>query len=71
MKSFTAEETLEYLIELFVYYLEELKEANEYNKNPFIHGEKTAYVECLEIIQRWDKASTKGLGFDIEKRFPI
>ncbi len=71
MKSFTAEETLEYLIELFLYYLEELKEVDEYNKNPFVHGEKTAYVECLEIIQKWSKSTIYGLNFDIEKRFPI
>ncbi len=71
MKKFTAEEILEYIISLFVYYLEELKEADGYNKDSFIHGEKTAYVECLEIIQKWSKSAIYGLNFDIEERFPI
>ncbi len=71
MKDFTAEETLQNIIELFVCYLEELCTVDRYNQNEFIHGEKTAYVECLEIIQAWKNARTSGLNFDIEKKFPI
>ncbi len=71
MKTFNAEETLIYLIELFTYYLEEIQEIDEYNKNQFVYGEKTAYVECLEIIQYWQQSKTNGLNFDIEERFPL
>lgn len=34
-------------------------------------GLKTAYVECLEIIQLWNKACPFGLNFDIETVYPI
>ena len=64
----TAEEVLGYLKELLEVYLAEL---NGSEKNQFAYGEKTAYVECLEIIQLWEKAQTFGLNYDIEKRYPI
>ncbi len=64
----TAEEVLGYLKELLEVYLAELNGAE---KNTFAYGEKTAYVECLEIIQLWEKAQTFGLNYDIEKRYPI
>ena len=63
----SAEAILEYLIGLLEYYLEELNETEE----EFFLGEKYAYVECLEIIQEWEKAKALGLNYDIEKRFPI
>ncbi len=37
-----------------------------YNK-----GLKTAYVECLEVIQNWEYASLFGINFDIEVLYPI
>ena len=64
----TAEEVLEYMKELLEVYLAEL---NGYEKNAFAYGEKTAYVECLEVIQLWEKAQTFGLDYDIEPRYPI
>lgn len=64
----TAEEVLEYMKELLEVYLSEL---NGYEKNAFAYGEKTAYVECLEVIQLWEKAQTFGLDYDIEQRYPI
>lgn len=64
----TAEEVLEYMKELLETYLGEL---NGLEKNEFAYGEKTAYVECLEIIQFWEKAQTFGLDYDIENRYPI
>ncbi len=42
-----SKEILLKLTELFTYYLEELCTVE---RNDFIHGEMTAYVECLEII---------------------
>ena len=47
-----AEETIIYLIQLYTQYLEEL---NAVPRNDFIIGEMTAYVETLEILQRWEK----------------
>ena len=66
MKS--ANETIMFLIDHVKGCLEEINtESNE-----FVLGEKHAYVECLEIIQDiWQNAKSKGLDFDIEKRFPL
>lgn len=69
MKGKTAVETLNYLIDLLVYYLEDLK--NDSDGKEFISGERTAYIECLEIVQKWKHAKFNGLDFDIEERFPI
>ncbi len=71
MKEKTAVETLIYLIDLLVSYLEDFKNRNNLCNNEFILGERTAYVECLEILQMWKDAFKNGLNFDIEKRFPI
>lgn len=63
-----AEEILIYIINLFTYYLEEL---NNSETNDFIHGEKTAYVETLEILQRWNKSKNFGLNYEIEDKYKI
>ena len=63
-----AEETLIYIIGLFTYYLDEL---NEFERNDFIHGETTAYVETLEIIQMWKFAKLHGLDYEIENKYKI
>ena len=52
-----AEEILKYMIS---------KENDEFG-----YGEKTAYVECLEIIQQWEKAKENGLDYEIEKFFSL
>lgn len=64
----SAEGILKYLIASLEYNLQEL---NECGDAPFPLGAKYAYVECLEIIQHWEEASSLGLDYDIEKRFPI
>ena len=64
-----AEETLKALTETI---LATLMELNEMEEDPFISGEKHAYVECLEIIQDiWDQSRQNGLDFDIEDSFPL
>ena len=63
----TAEGILEYLIELLEYYLKELNGM----EGDFFTGEKYAYVECLEIMQEWEKANKFGLDYMIEERFPL
>ena len=48
------------------------RELNDLEENPFIGGEKHAYVESLEIIQDiWDQSRQNGLDFDIEDSFPL
>ncbi len=64
----TAEKVLIYLKDILEYYLEEL---NTVENTEFILGERTAYIECLEIIQRWKNAKEIGLNYPIEVRFPI
>ncbi len=46
-----SEEILILLIGLIREYLAEL---SKLPKTDFIHGELTAYIECLEIISMWD-----------------
>ena len=50
-----AEETIIYLIQLYIQYLDEL---NLSPRNDFTIGEMTAYVETLEILQRWKKSNS-------------
>ena len=63
-----AEETIIYLIELYIQYLDEL---NLSPRNDFTIGEMTAYVETLEILQCWGKANCYGLDFVIEDKYKI
>lgn len=66
----SAEEVLEYMINILMLYLEELSGAEKANA-PFLYGEKTAYTECLEWAQEWEGAESNGLNFDIEQRYPL
>ena len=68
MKKKSAEEILQYMAAILIVYLEELKESKNADQ-PFLQGEKLAYMECLEWIQVWDEAEKNGLDFDIEKRY--
>ena len=63
-----AEETIIYLIQLYSQYLDELNVAP---RNDFTIGEMTAYIETLEILQRWEKATRYGLAFVIEDKYKI
>ena len=69
MDKLSAVETLEYIIELFVCYLEELSADN--TADEFACGEKAAFTECLEIVQLWEHAQDSGLNFDLEAKFPL
>ncbi len=64
----SAEEVLKYLIGHIELCMEELYGTEE---NDFIYGEKTAYAECLEIIQTWSKAKSFGLDYNIEEKYPL
>lgn len=71
MKYYSAEEILKYMKDLLIYYLDMLGDISEHGKEPFLYGEKTAYTECLEIMQSWEKAKEIGLDFNIEGRYPL
>lgn len=71
MNKLTAEETLIYIIEVLKNYLEELNGIKYSEENGIVYGEKTAYTECLEMVQFWEKARRNGLDFDIEKCYPL
>ena len=63
-----AEETIIYLIQLYIQYSDEL---NLSPRNDFTIGEMTAYIETLEILQRREKANRHGLDFVIEDKYKI
>ena len=72
MKKKNAPELLSYMIDLLTHYLTELSDGEDSRAAAqFVYGEKTAYVECLEILSQWEHAQEHGLTFDIEERFPL
>ena len=72
MAKLTSETVIKYLIDLIHINLEEIEDIEkEGGGNLFIVGEKIAYVECLEILQMWEKSDEYGLNYDIEGRYPI
>ena len=65
----TTEQLITHIINLFTYYLEEL---NSLPRDEFIHGEMTAYVETLEILQGWkDCKKYNLLDYVIAKKYKI
>lgn len=71
MKKLNSYETLIYIIDLFTYYLDQLIDVKDVDDEQFLYGEKTAFVECLEVIQYWEGASKNGLDYKIEERYPL
>ena len=71
MQKKNANELLVSLISLLTSYLEELSFSSATDKDLFCYGEKTAYTECLELLQQWEFAEKNGLDFDVEQRFPL
>lgn len=63
-----SKQLLLYLVDLFTTYLDEL---NSLPRNDFIHGEMTAYVEALEIIQKHHHNLNKSLNYAIEEKYKI
>ena len=70
-KSLAAEATLKRLIKIILSNLEELKHIHDIPEQAFLYGEKVAYIECLELIQGWEKAGELGVDFDIERFFKL
>ena len=71
MQKKTANELLIFLISLLTDYLEELSWSTALDEDQFCYGEKTAYTECLELLQEWELAEVFGLDYEIERRFPL
>ena len=63
-----SDQLIMYIVKLFTSYLEEL---SAIPRNDFIHGEMTAYVETLEIIQTYKSNLVKELNYVIEQRYKI
>ena len=66
-----AKEVLEHMAKTLLKYVEELKNAKANDADGFRYGERTAYTECLEMIQRWEGAKQAGLDFEIEQKYPL
>lgn len=71
MKQLTAKETLSYVIRVVTEYLNEIQRQDPNNQDDFTYGAKTAYVECLEMIQFWEEADNEGLDYNIEDLYPL
>lgn len=72
MEKYPAEEILTMMMDCLISNLEECEEEEQKGKlSEFAYGSKTAYVEMLELIQRWEKAEEYGLDWDIEENFPV
>ena len=67
----SAEKVLITMISVLTSYLVDLSDVCPQSEDQFSYGEKTAYTECLEYIQTWEKAAENGLAFDIERKFPL
>ena len=48
-----------------------LDKLNEEEQDPYVLGLKTAYVEVLEILQKWKKFAEYGLDYNIEAKYPL
>lgn len=70
MRKKNAIEILTYMEQLLLRYLKDLEGCSATDKDLFAYGEKTAYTECLEIIQQWEFSSLQET-FSIEKHFPL
>lgn len=66
-----AKELLIYMIDTLLFYLEELAEITDTDSEQFAYGGKTAFTECLEMLQLWEEAREHWLDFNIEGRFPL
>ncbi len=73
MQKYSGEQTLALLVELLLDFLDEINEPLEnYTNADFVLGRKTAYVECLEIIQeKWIGSNAHGIPEDIEKVYTV
>lgn len=60
-----------YMKEIIEEYLDYINTMGNLENDDFTYGEKTAYVECLEMMQLWKGAKEIGLDYNIEERYPL
>ena len=65
----SAEYTLSQMIPAIIDKLDHLKRTG--SDDEYSDGQRTAYVECLELIQKWEKSKFYNLNFHIETKYPI
>ncbi len=68
-KLLTAEETLKAIISAVTWTLNDIM--SDTVDNDFTYGERTAYVDCLEQIQQWEKADRMGLDYNVANKYKI
>lgn len=66
-RNLSSEKLLVSMIETICLRLNDLDDISDLH----ILGLKTAYVECLDIIQMWKDARQHNLDYNIEARYPI
>lgn len=69
----TAEETLACIAAVYLDYLQDML-ASEQSQGPlseYAEGRKSAYVETLQFIQKWENMQKYGLNFDIESVYRV
>lgn len=67
----SADEVLKDMIGLLLQYVDELSKEQSDKNAEFAYGERTAYTECLEMLQKWENAEAAGLDFDVEEKYPL
>ncbi len=65
----TVNKLIKYMKEYLERCLDELYEEKE--ANDFIYGEKTAFVECLELLQSVARSPATGLNYEVEEKYPL
>lgn len=71
MNKMKADELLCLMAERLLEYLEDLKDYHNEENTQFAYGEKSAFTECLEMIQFYERAKEIGLDFNIEEKYPL
>ena len=71
MEKLSAEDTLLLLMDSIAATLSESEEQKtELEGSEYARGMRAAFVEVLELLQRWEHAAENGLDWDIEETFP-
>ena len=65
----TADDVLIRMGYVLITNLSELKDVQDVPEQKFQYGEKTAYIECLELMQAWEKAELFRIDFEVESFF--
>ena len=67
----SSDDLLKFMIEMLLVYIEARFPYKDVEGEQFQYGERVAYTECLEWLQKWEYAEINELDFDIEQRYPL